>query len=134
MASASYIYTESNVIVMKLSEYNDLAKALGYQQETIENEGEILLIPSRITKHEFKMATIKSIEVIQGEWTKTFQVEKAVENLVLPHDTRKIYIAVQDQVYDEIPITSDPNNIHIPYRTYGFVVDDWIKRREFQTN
>lgn len=130
MASASYIYTESNVIVMKLSEYNDLAKALGYQQETIENEGEILLIPESYHKNtNLKMATIKSIEVIQGEWTKTFQVEKAVENLVLPHDTRKIYIAVQDQVYDEIPITSDPNNIHIPYRTYGFVVDDWIKTK-----
>ncbi|MDA2732572.1 ABC transporter permease [Bacillus cereus] len=131
MASASYIYTESNVIVMKLSEYNDLAKALGYQQETIENEDEILLIPGVVSqKHEFKNGDYKkSIEVIQGEWTKTFQVEKAVENLVLPHDTRKIYIAVQDQVYDEIPITSDPNNIHIPYRTYGFVVDDWIKTK-----
>ena len=131
MASASYIYTESNVIVMKLSEYNDLAKALGYQQETIENEGEILLIPGVVSqKHEFKNGDYKkSIEVIQGEWTKTFQVEKAVENLVLPHDTRKIYIAVQDQVYDKIPITSDPNNIHIPYRTYGFVVDDWIKTK-----
>ncbi len=131
MASASYIYTESNVIVMKLSEYNDLAKALGYQQETIENEGETLLIPGVVSqKHEFKNGDYKkSIEVIQGEWTKTFQVEKAVENLVLPHDTRKIYIAVQDQVYDEIPITSDPNNIHIPYRTYGFVVDDWIKTK-----
>ncbi|GAB6488786.1 ABC transporter permease [Bacillus sp. UMTAT18] len=131
MASASYIYTESNVIVMKLSEYNDLAKALGYQQETIENEGKILLIPGVVSqKHEFKNGDYKkSIEVIQGEWTKTFQVEKAVENLVLPHDTRKIYIAVQDQVYDEIPITSDPNNIHIPYRTYGFVVDDWIKTK-----
>ncbi|MFY8292627.1 ABC transporter permease [Bacillus paranthracis] len=131
MASASYIYTESNVIVMKLSEYNDLAKALGYQQETIENEGEILLIPGVVSqKHEFKNGDYKkSIEVIQGEWTKIFQVEKAVENLVLPHDTRKIYIAVQDQVYDEIPITSDPNNIHIPYRTYGFVVDDWIKTK-----
>ncbi|EJR15825.1 ABC transporter permease [Bacillus paranthracis] len=131
MASASYIYTESNVIVMKLSEYNDLAKALGYQQETIENEGETLLIPGVVSqKHEFKNGDYKkSIEVIQGEWTKTFQVEKAVENLVLPHDTRKIYIAVQDQVYDGIPITSDPNNIHIPYRTYGFVVDDWIKTK-----
>ncbi|MDA2311531.1 ABC transporter permease [Bacillus cereus group sp. MYBK35-2] len=131
MASASYIYTESNVIVMKLSEYNDLAKALGYQQETIGNEDEILLIPGVVSqKHEFKNGDYKkSIEVIQGEWTKTFQVEKAVENLVLPHDTRKIYIAVQDQVYDEIPITSDPNNIHIPYRTYGFVVDDWIKTK-----
>ena len=31
-----HIYTESNVYVMKLSEYNELARALGYQQETIE--------------------------------------------------------------------------------------------------
>ncbi|TPV38180.1 ABC transporter permease [Bacillus dicomae] len=131
MASASYIYTESNVIVMKLSEYNDLAKALGYQQETIENEGEILLIPGIVSqKQEFKSGNYKkNIEVIQGEWTKTFHVKKAVANLVLPHDTRSIYIAVQDHVYDEIPIISDPDNIDIPYRTYGFVVDDWIKTK-----
>lgn len=131
MASASYIYTESNVIVMKLSEYNDLAKALGYQQETIENEGEILLIPGVVSqKQEFKSGNYKkNIEVLQGEWTKTFHVKKAVENLVLPHDTRSIYIAVQDHVYDEIPITSGPDNLDIPYRTYGFVVDDWIKTK-----
>lgn len=62
MASASYIYTESNVIVMKLSEYNDLAKALGYQQETIENEGETLLIPGVVSqKHEFKNGDYKKV-------------------------------------------------------------------------
>lgn len=51
MASSSYIYTENGVDVMKLSEYNDLAKALGYQQETIEKEDEIFINSwSRITK------------------------------------------------------------------------------------
>ena len=57
-------------------------------------------------------------------------MKKAVENLVLPHDSRTIYIAVQDQVYDGMPLTSDPVNKEIPYRTYGFVVDDWIKTKE----
>ncbi|MED2325175.1 ABC transporter permease, partial [Bacillus thuringiensis] len=132
MASSSYIYTENGVNVMKLSEYNDLAKALGYQQETIEKEDEILLIPGVVSqKQEFKNGEYKkNIEVIQGDWTKTFHVKKAVENLVLPHDSRTIYIAVQDQVYDGIPLTSDPVNKEIPYRTYGFVVDDWIKTKE----
>ncbi|WP_161520423.1 MULTISPECIES: ABC transporter permease [Bacillus] len=132
MASSSYIYTENSVNVMKLSEYNDLAKALGYQQETIEKEDEILLIPGVVSqKQEFKNGEYKKdIEVIQGDWTKTFHVKKAVENLVLPHDSRTIYIAVQDQVYDGMPLTSDPVNEEISYRTYGFVVDDWIKTKE----
>ncbi|MGN7894815.1 ABC transporter permease [Bacillus sp. 22475] len=132
MASSSYIYTENGVNVMKLSEYNDLAKALGYQQEAIEKEDEILLIPGVVSqKQEFKNGEYKkNIEVIQGDWTKTFHVKKAVENLVLPHDSRTIYIAVQDQVYDGIPLTSDPVNKETPYRTYGFVVDDWIKTKE----
>ena len=132
MASSSYIYTENSVNVMKLSEYNDLAKALGYQQETIEKEDEILLIPGVVSqKQEFKNGEYKkNIEVIQGDWTKTFHVKKAVENLVLPHDSRTIYIAVQDQVYDGMPLTSDPVNEEISYRTYGFVVDDWIKTKE----
>ena len=29
-----------------------------------------------------------------------------------------------------MPLTSDPVNKEIPYRTYGFVVDDWIKTKE----
>ena len=62
MASSSYIYTESNVYVMKLSEYNELARALGYQQETIEKEDEMLLIPGMVSqKQEFKMVIIRRI-------------------------------------------------------------------------
>lgn len=62
MASSSYIYTESNVNIMKLSEYNDLAKALGYQQETIEKEDEIILIPGVVSqKQEFKNGEYKRI-------------------------------------------------------------------------
>lgn len=78
MASSSYIYTENGVNVMKLSEYNDLAKALGYQQEKIEKEDEILLIPGVVSqKQEFKNGEYKkNIEVIQGDWTKTFHVKK----------------------------------------------------------
>ncbi|MED0939549.1 ABC transporter permease [Bacillus mobilis] len=132
MASSLNKYTESNVNVMKLSEYNGLARALGYQQETIEKEDEVLLIPGRVSqKQEFKNGDYKkNIEVIQGDWTKTFRVKKAGENLVLPHDTESIYITVQDHVYDEIPISSDQDDISNQNRTYGFVVDDWMKTKE----
>ena len=132
MASSSNKYTESNVYVIKLSEYNELARALGYQQETIEKEDEILLIPGMVSqKQEFRNGDYKkNIEVIQGDWTKTFRVKKAVENLVLPHDTRSIYIAVQDHVYDGIPVSPDQDDIGDQNRTYGFVVDDWMKTKE----
>lgn len=132
MASSSNKYTESNVYVIKLSEYNELARALGYQQETIEKEDEILLIPGRVSqKQEFRNGDYKkNIEVIQGDWTKTFRVKKAVENLVLPHDTSSIYIAVQDHVYDGIPVSPDQDDIGDQNRTYGFVVDDWMKTKE----
>ncbi|PQZ57667.1 ABC transporter permease [Bacillus sp. MYb209] len=132
MASTSYIYTESNVFVMKLSEYNELARALGYQQETIEKEDEILLIPGVVSqKQEFKNGDYKkNIEVIQGDWTKTFHVKKALENLVLPHDSSSIYIAVQDHVYDGIPFNVNQDDIVGQNRTYGFVVDDWIQTKE----
>ncbi|WP_433772255.1 ABC transporter permease [Bacillus wiedmannii] len=132
MASSSNKYTESNVNVMKLSEYNELASALGYPQETIEKEDEILLIPGVVSqKQEFKNGDYKkNIEVIQGDWTKIFRVKKAVDNLVLPHDSSSIFIAVQDHVYDGIPLTSNPDNKDIQYRTYGFVVDNWMKTKE----
>ncbi|HDR7709943.1 TPA: ABC transporter permease [Bacillus cereus] len=132
MASSSNKFTESNVNVLKLSEYNELARALGYQQETIEKDDETLLIPGRVSqKQEFKNGNYKkNIEVIQGDWTKTFRVKKTVGNLVLPHDSSSIYIAVQDHVYDEIPLMSNTEDENIQHRTYGFVVDDWIKTKE----
>ena len=77
MASSSSKFTESNVNVLKLSEYNELTRALGYQHETIEKEDEILLIPGRVSqKQEFKMVTTKNIEVIQGDWTKDISCEE----------------------------------------------------------
>ncbi len=72
----------------------------------------------------------KNIEVIEGDWIKTFRVKKAVENLVLPHDTSGIFIAVQDRVYDGIPFNINQDDVVIQHRTYGFVVDDWIKTKE----
>ena len=66
---------------------------------------------------------------------KDISCEKTVDNLVLPHDTKGIYIAIQDHVYDGIPLNSGLDNEDIiQYRTYGFVVDDWIKRKRFQTD
>ncbi|KAB2441414.1 FtsX-like permease family protein [Bacillus luti] len=132
MASSAIIYTESNVYIIKLSEYNELARALGYQQETIEKEDEILLIPGTVSqKQEFKNGDYKKkIEVIQGDWAKTFHVKKAVENLVLPHDTTGIFIAVSDHVYDGIPVNINHDDIVVQHRTYGFVVDDWIKTKD----
>ena len=60
MASSSSKFTESNVNVLKLSEYNELTRALGYQHETIEKEDEILLIPGRVSqKQEFKNGDYK---------------------------------------------------------------------------
>lgn len=51
-------------------------------------------------------------------------MKKAVENLVLPHDTSGIFIAVQDRVYDGIPFNINQDDVVIQHRTYGFVVDD----------
>ncbi len=82
-------------------------------------------------KQEFKNGDYKkNIEVIEGDWIKTFRVKKAVENLVLPHDTSGIFIAVQDRVYDGIPFNINQDDVVIQHRTYGFVVDDWIKTKE----
>ncbi|KFN02210.1 ABC transporter permease [Bacillus clarus] len=135
MASTSHKYTESNVYVLKLSEYNELAKALGYQQEIIEKEDEILLVPGMVSqKQEFKNGDYKkNIEVIQGDWMETFHVKKAVENLVLPHDVGSILIAVQDHVFDEIPFTAERDNELAEHRIYGFVVDDWMKTKEISS-
>ncbi len=81
---------------MKLSEYNDLAKALGYQQETIENEGETLLIPGVVSqKHEFKNGDYKkSIEVIQGEWTKDISSGKSCRKFGFYHMILEKYISL----------------------------------------
>ncbi|WP_459502893.1 FtsX-like permease family protein [Bacillus sp. C1] len=132
LGSASTKYTESNVSVMKLSEYNDLAKALGYQQEMLDKEDEILLVPGWVAQiQEFKDGEFKKeIEVIHGDWVKTFHVKKAVKNLVLPHEVGNTLIAVQDQVYDTVPFIAREDITFSKERIYGFVVDDWMKTKE----
>ncbi|MCI0764902.1 ABC transporter permease [Bacillus sp. TL12] len=132
LGSASTKYTESNVSVMKLSEYNDLAKALGYQKETLDREDEILLVPGWIAqKQEFENSQFKKkIEVIHGDWMKTFHVKKAVKNLVLPHEVGNTLITVQDQVYDKVPFIAREDFTFSKERIYGFVVDDWMRTKE----
>ncbi|MDM5188888.1 FtsX-like permease family protein [Bacillus sp. DX4.1] len=133
-ASASPMLTENGISVMKLSEYNELAKALGYEMETLGKEDEILLVPAWISQQqEFKEGQFKNkIEIIHGDWIQTFRVKKAMQNLVLPHDVGGILIAVKDSVYDKMstiipaddPIYTEKNRI------YGFVVEDWIQTKE----
>ncbi|MBJ8029029.1 ABC transporter permease [Bacillus cereus group sp. N21] len=132
LASASTKYTESNISIMKLSEYNDLAKALGYQTEKLGREDEILLVPGWIAqKQEFKDGEFKKeIEVIHADWMKTFHVKKAVQNLVLPHEVGNTLIAVQDQVYDKVPFIAREDITMSKERIYGFVVDDWMRTKE----
>ncbi|HEK9098905.1 ABC transporter permease [Bacillus pfraonensis] len=132
LGSASTKYTESDVSVMKLSEYNDLAKSLGYQKETLDREDEILLVPGWIAqKQEFENNQFKKeIEVIHGDWMKTFHVKKAVKNLVLPHEVGNTLIAVQDQVYDKVPFIAREDITFSKERIYGFVVDDWMRTKE----
>ncbi|AIK36865.1 ftsX-like permease family protein [Bacillus pseudomycoides] len=131
-ASASTKYTESNVSVMKLSEYNNLAKALGYQEETLDREDEILLVPGWVAqKQEFENREFKKeIEVIHGDWMQTFHVKKAVKHLVLPHEVGSTLIAVQDQVYDKVPFIDREDIPQSKERIYGFVADNWMKTKE----
>ncbi|KEK22794.1 ABC transporter permease [Bacillus gaemokensis] len=133
-AAASILYTENGIYVMKLSEYNALAKALSYETETLKREDEILLIPSWISQQqEFKDGQFKNkIEVIHDDWMQTFHVKKALQRLVFPHEVRGILIAVKDSVYEKIS-SNAPVNEAMPIereRIYGFVVEDWLQTKE----
>ncbi|HDR7949131.1 TPA: ABC transporter permease, partial [Bacillus toyonensis] len=116
--------SEKGLTLIKLSEYNSLAKALGYQIETLQDEEETIIVPaSTMTGGEYKKGM--EIDVAQNL---SLTVKKAIPYSVDPAE-HGINLVVSDTMYDAIPAFQSKHNART-YKTYGFTVKDWTETKD----
>ncbi|MGE7870789.1 FtsX-like permease family protein [Bacillus paramycoides] len=124
-------FTENNLVLIKVSEYNKFAEIFGHETEKIENEQEAIIVPSIVSQKE-KYARGKGIpekiDVVQENMEMSLRVKKAVPYIVLPNEIGAI-IVISDSLYEKIPNRKTEDDSYVMKRQYGFVVENWEKSR-----
>lgn len=126
MGAVTKKHSENGFAMLKLSDYNSLAKALGHQTEIFQNEDETILVPtsaSAVEKYQKREGIPSEIAVVQGEKNLSFKVKKAVPYLVEPNGYG-VTLVVSDSMYDVIP-SGDGKRTE-----YGFTVKDWTETKD----
>ncbi|HDR3887455.1 TPA: ABC transporter permease [Bacillus cereus] len=115
--------------VIKLSDYNKLAKAFGFEKESLKDENDSVVIPSR------KVANTKSnqnnFQLLYRDIKKDMHVNKILTPKEL-QDTRVTIIIVPDAVYNQM--IPDPENYYFENTINGFIVQDWEKTKKVAEN
>ncbi|MCQ6335089.1 MULTISPECIES: FtsX-like permease family protein [Bacillus] len=128
MGTVTPKHSEKGLSIIRLSEYNSLAKALGHQTEILQNEDETILVPTSaeaVDKYQKGEGIPSEIDILQGGKTITFTVKKAVPYLVDPNGFGSTLV-VSDTMYNTIPEDSREK----PWTTYGFSVKDWTETKD----
>ncbi|MFE6138599.1 FtsX-like permease family protein [Bacillus sp. NPDC057893] len=115
--------------VIKLSDYNKLAEAFGFEEENLKGENSSFVIPSR------KIANTKSnqnnFQLLYRDIKKDMHVNKILTPKEL-QDTMVTIIIVPDAVYNQM--IADPENYHFETTINGFIVKDWEKTKKVAEN
>lgn len=117
----------SNVLsnVIKLTDYNKLAKVFGFEEESLKDENSSFVIPSR------KIANTKSnptkFQFLHGNIKKDMHVIKILTPKEL-QDSDVTIIIVPDAVYNQMFV--DPENHYGQSTINGFIVKDWEKTKK----
>ncbi|MGU3443002.1 FtsX-like permease family protein [Bacillus cereus] len=122
--------SKNNYTLIKLTEYNRFAKLFGRETEKLDNEQEIILVPTSVTqkeKYERGKGIPPQLDVAQGNSDLTLKVKKAIPHLTLPIQNSAT-IVVADSLYEKFP-NIDTEYGPIVKKRYGFVVDNWEKTK-----
>ncbi|MGE7897940.1 FtsX-like permease family protein, partial [Bacillus paramycoides] len=118
---------DSNILsnVIKLSDYNKLAEAFGFEEENLKDENSSFVIPSR------KVANTKSnptkFQFLHGNININMQVNKILTPKEL-QDKNQTIIIVPDAVYNQMLV--DPEDHYGESTINGFIVKDWEKTKK----
>lgn len=126
MGEVSIDQSDNGLRLIKLSDYNSLAKTLGQPAEQLQDQMTILAPSSLAMAKTYKSQGVPSqqVGVIMGVDKRTFKVNKALDYVVLPN-MWNLYI-VTDKDFHTIFAKQAEENIN---KTYHFVVEDWQNSR-----
>ncbi|UPK46586.1 FtsX-like permease family protein [Paenibacillus pabuli] len=137
----SYIplFDDEGNYIIKLSEYNHLAKALGYKERTLENVNDSFMTPGNLTSRKTLRAeagqdsTQKNITMWEVQ-EKVRLITPATDIVIPVEFTREVYV-VSNELYDkmnkEFNIQIQADEKYYPDRKTQFVVKDWMGTRKF---
>ncbi|MDK8190814.1 ABC transporter permease [Paenibacillus sp. UMB7766-LJ446] len=130
---------EGNYMI-KLSEYNHLAKALGYKERTLENTNDSFMTPGNLTSRKALRAEAgegssqSNFDLWVGEAHAKVRLTTPETEIVIPAEfTRDVYV-VSNELYDKMnkefknAIQAD-ENFYFDRKTQ-FVVTDWMGTRK----
>ncbi|HDR7657905.1 FtsX-like permease family protein [Bacillus wiedmannii] len=112
----------SNILlsVIKLSDYNKLAEAFGFEKESLKEENDSFVIPSR------KVTKTKSNQNNYRLSHRNIKIDMHVNKTLTPkelQDTSITTVIIPDAVYNKMIV--DPENHHGESTINGFIVKDW---------
>nr|WP_088328022.1 ABC transporter permease [Bacillus cereus] len=134
VVSPTVFTTENTADIMKLTDYNASAKILGYPVETLQNEHDSLILPSksrlrRESQDELKKE-VSSYTLQQGNIRINVSGEKLLMDNILSPSYGYISV-VSDSVYEKI-INTPPlqKQEHNEYTQYGFLIENWTETED----
>ncbi|GIN40682.1 FtsX-like permease family protein [Heyndrickxia oleronia] len=130
MGSYTPLYSSNGVTLIKLSDYNSLAKALGYKTETVK-KNEAIFTPTSVTQKNawrIKGQKIEQLDVEKGDFSTTFTVKKTLPYIVLP-DIGDNTAVVADEIYEKFSRLEKEEGSYY-FKEIRFVVKDWPKTKE----
>ncbi|HDR7871331.1 TPA: ABC transporter permease [Bacillus wiedmannii] len=112
----------SNILlsVIKLSDYNKLAEAFGFEKESLKEENDSFVIPSR------KVTKTKSNQNNYRLSHRNIKIDMHVNKTLTPkelQDTSITTVIIPDAVYNKMIV--DPEDHHGESTINGFIVKDW---------
>ncbi|MEE3949808.1 FtsX-like permease family protein [Bacillus wiedmannii] len=117
----------SNILlsVIKLSDYNKLAEAFGFEKESLKEENDSFVIPSR------KVTKTKSNQNNYRLSHRNIKIDMHVNKTLTPkelQDTSITTVIIPDAVYNQMIV--DPESQYGQFTINGFVVKDWEKTKK----
>ncbi|EJP98241.1 FtsX-like permease family protein [Bacillus cereus] len=113
----------SNVI--KLSDYNNIAETFGLKKESLKNENDSLVIPSR--KDSNTKSNQTNFQFMHGN----IKIDMHIKKILVPkelQDTNITTIIIPDALYNQMIVNPED---HIAQSTInGFIVKDWEKTKK----
>jgi putative ABC transport system permease protein len=131
--------TGSNII--KLSEYNHLAKALGYEERTLDTENGAFMTPSNLTARKELRKQVEQgfsptqVDLEVENYHQQVQLSPPATEIVIPVDFKVDIYVISDELFEKMKRAYneflDLSEDYYSNKMTQFVVEDWMGTRAF---
>ncbi|NUU76626.1 FtsX-like permease family protein [Paenibacillus xylanilyticus] len=135
------LYENSNRYIIKLSEYNHLAKALGYEERTLDKENGAFMTPANLTARKELRKQVEQgfsptmVDLEVEQYHQQVQLSPPATQIVIPNEGKMDIYVVSDELFEKMKRAYN-EVIEMSEDFYSnkmtqFVVEDWMGTRAF---